>query len=204
MYFSWFIKTIKSLQRTTQRRVLRLRRTHQLPLISLRPSMYGRDGRWRSWIFSLLGRPSKRLFPREVRPWPILSKKTFWRSLISFWFPSRTCSRLGWGFLVDAGWGTLPVPKETTQITSSSNTKITEIRQIRQHKSHTTHPAIAIDCWIPSITSNPSCIDWDDTAYHCCSVNLLGLKHIACLPTRPFGGTCLHDCKDLAEGAYLR
>ena len=92
----------------------------QLPQISLRPSMYGRNGRWRSWIFSLLGRPSKRLFPREVRPWPILSKKTFWRSLISFWFQTRTCSRLGWGFLVDAVWGTLPVPKETTQITSSS------------------------------------------------------------------------------------
>ena len=37
MYFSWCIRTINILQRTTQWRVLRLRRTHQLPRTSLRP-----------------------------------------------------------------------------------------------------------------------------------------------------------------------
>ena len=83
---------------------------------------------------------------------------------------SRTCSRLGFkGFLADHGCGTVPVPKETTQITSSShNTNLT-------NHIHLTHQAIAILYW------------WDDTAHHCCSVNLLGLgmTHIACLPPDP-------------------
>ena len=152
MYFSWWIK---SLQRTSQGRVL----PHFATLQHLQKtcSMNGRTGRWRTWTFSLLGKPSMRLLVIEVGRWQIRSKKISWRSLRSFCIPNRTCSRLGWGFLADPGWGTLPIPKETGQITSSS-----------QHKSHNTnhihptHQAIAIHCWvpsIPSITSNPSCID---------------------------------------------
>ena len=80
----------------------------------------------------------------------------------------------GW---VAAFWPTMDVEpyqfpkkhKETTQITSSSrNTNHT-------NHIHPTHQAIAILHW------------WDDTAHHCCSVNLLGLgmTHIACLPPDP-------------------
>ena len=116
---------------------------------------------------------------------------------------SRTELAAGW---VGAFWPILDeepyqFPNKLTQKSQKSD------KSHNTNHMHPTHPAIAIDCWIPSIpsmTSNPSCIDWDDTAYHCCSVNLLGMKHIACLPTRPFGSTCSHDCKNMAEGAYLR
>ena len=61
----------------------------------------------------------------------------------------------GW---VGAFWPTMdeePVHKETTEITSSShNTNHT-------NRIHPTHQAIAILHW------------WNDTAHHCCSVNML-------------------------------
>ena len=129
----------------------------------------GRNGTWQTSISSLLGKHSKRLFVRKVGHWRNHSKKISGASKRSFCVPSRTCSRLGFGFLADHGCGTVPVPKETTQITSSShNTNLT-------NHIHLTHQAFAILHW------------WDDTAHHCCSVNLLGLgmTHIACLPPDP-------------------
>ena len=118
---------------------------------------------------SLLGKHSKRSCVRKVGHWRNLLKKISGASRRSFCIQTRICSRLGFGFLADHGCGTVPVPKETTQITSSShNTNLT-------NHIHLTHQAIAILHW------------WDDTAHHCCSVNLLGLgmTHIACLPPDP-------------------
>ena len=180
-------------------------------LTFLSPSTHGRRGGWPTWTFSLWGKLSTILFVTEVRPWPILSKKISSWSKRSFGVPTRTCSRLGWGFLADPGWGTLPVPKETTQITSSSQHKSHKSRKsdnTNQYKSHPSNPS-SYSHWLlnpfhPIHHIQPFLHWWDDTAHHCCSANLLGMRHIACLPTRPFSGTCLHDCKDMAEGAYLR
>ena len=126
---------------------------------------------WQTSISSLLERHSKRLFARkEVGHWPNHSKEISASSKSSFCIPTRTCSRLGCGCLADHGCGTLPVPKETTQITSSShNTNLT-------NHIHPTHQAIAI-------------LHWWDAACHCCSVNLLSMTHIACLP--PYGTCCM-------------
>ena len=85
----------------------------------------------------------------------------------------------GW---VGAFWPTMdeePVPKETTEITSSS-----------QHKSHKSHPSHPSSHSLSSL--NPFHLihhiqpfRWDDTAHHCCSVNPIGMTHIACFPPAP-------------------
>ena len=116
-------------------------------------------------IFSVLGKHSKRLSVSEVGRWRILLKKISSWSKSSFCIPTRTC-RLGWGFLADPGWGTLPVPKKPNKSRVHHNTNHANHANHTNHTKtnhiHPTHPAIAIECWIPSIpsiTSNPSCID---------------------------------------------
>ena len=119
----------------------------------------GRNGRWPTSIFSVLGKHSKRLFVREVGRWRILLKKISSWSKSSFCIPTRTC-RLGWGFPADPGWGTLPVPKKPNKSRVHHNTN--HANHTKTNHIHPTHPVIAIECWIPSIpsiTSNPSCID---------------------------------------------
>ena len=159
MYVSWFIKTIKSLQRTTQRRVLRLRRTLQLPPISCRPSMHGRHGRhgyFRSWED----------LPRDCFRERFGLDGSFQRRLFGYqWSASDSRTELAAGW-VGAFWPILDeepyqFPNKLTQKSQKSD------KSHNTNHMHPTHPAIAIDCWIPSIpsmTSNPSCIDWDDTA----------------------------------------
>ena len=162
MCFCW-------LRRTVQRRVLQPLRMLPREWIYLGRFMNGRGGTWQTSICSLLGKHSKRSCVRKVGHWRNLLKKISGASRRSFCIQTRICSRLGFGFLADHGCGTVPVPKETTQITSSShNTNLT-------NHIHLTHQTIAILHW------------WDDTAHHCCSVNLLGLgmTHIACLPPDP-------------------
>ena len=88
-------------------------------------------------------------------------------------------------------WNPTSSQRNHTNHKSSHNTNHT-------NHIHPNHQAIAILHW------------WDDTAHHCCRVNLLGLgmTHIACLPpdpTVPYGTCCiLYGCKDMGEGAYLR
>ena len=142
MYFFW----IKSLQRTMQRRVLQLRLMLPPPQIFLRCSMHGRRGKWLTWTFLRLGRHSKRLFVTEVRPWLIHSDTNSGQSKSGFCIPTRTCSRLGWGFLADDGWGT------------------------SSQRNHTNHKFIATQ--ITQIASIPPIKPLPDAAHHCCSVNL--------------------------------
>ena len=103
---------------------------------------------------------------------------------------SGLCSQAGLR-LSGRGWGNLAVPKETTQITSSShNTNHT--------KNHIHHPSH------PSSHCHPALMGWYSAPLLLCKSSRYDAH---CMPsTRPYG-TCmymLHDCQDMAEGAYLR
>ena len=164
MYFSW---SIESLQRTTQRWVLQLWLMRRLLRMCWRRLMHGRRGRWPTSIFiqvRYLPRLPCSLLPDDPRAA----------------FASQPGLAAGW---VGAFWPTMdeePVPKETTEITSSS-----------QHKSHKSHPSN------PSSHCHPPLMEWYSTPLLQCKSS--GMTHIACFPP-PLQQYMLQDCKDMAEG----
>ena len=171
----------------------------------------GRRGRWPTSIFSLLGKHSKRLYVREVGRWQILLNKTSSWSKSSFCIPTRTCSRLGWGFLAHPGWGWMRNPTSSQRNYTNHQFITTQITQIRQHKSHPSNPS-SHSHWllnpfhrihhIHHIQPLPALMGWYSAPLLQCKSSRYDAH---CMPsTRPFSSTCLHDCKDLAEGAYLR
>ena len=147
-----------------------------------------KNGTWPTSISSLLGKHSKRLCARkEVRHWPMNSKNFFEfigqcrtskisrASKRSFCVPSGTCSRLGFGLLADHGCGTVPVPKETTQITSSS------------HKTNHTNPHPSD----PSSHCHPPLMGWYSAPLLQCKSSR-SRYDAHCMPsTRPYGTCCM-------------
>ena len=99
-------------------------------------------------------------------------KEDFWSIQEKLLHPNQDLQQAGFG-LSGQPWMWNPTSPTSSQrnhtfSSSSHNTNLT-------NHIHLTHQAIAILHW------------WDDTAHHCCSVNLLGLgmTHIACLPPDP-------------------
>ena len=99
-------------------------------------------------------------------------KEDFWSIQEKLLHPNQDLQQAGFR-LSGQPWMWNPTSPTSSQrnhtfSSSSHNTNLT-------NHIHLTHQAIAILHW------------WDDTAHHCCSVNLLGLgmTHIACLPPDP-------------------
>ena len=194
MYFSW---SIESLQRTMQRWVLQL-----LAYAPTSTDVFGdvqcmedvEDGRPR-YLRSRENIPSYCVHERRsgIDRW---IQRTSLNSSVNAGprrfpehpraaFASQPGLAAGW---VGAFWPTMDeepyqFPKKPHKSQVHRTTQITHITSIWAHQ------AIPILHW------------WDDTAHHCCSVNLLGTTVWRTLHSfHPTLRYMLHTCKDMAEG----